>query len=454
MKNFRYKKQLIVGQSIKVLESLAGEPIECVREYVRVLFQNNAPLGTVETYTPCVCKYLDFAVEAMKLIEILPGAEDCKTSIVDIFFQAISFGCESELPIVRLLVERLEWEVLSSNSIKIHRAALFLFFQLSNKYSASSAVDLGEHYNNPDAGEKLEVLNSYLQECSVLDYKKSTWGNRRVNSYLSECIAGGIGVKSINSLPAYFLGVSSRNLGELQLSLADVEKLVHSARNLRDKVYYALLGAGGARVSETLQVLKSDIDEKRRKVYIVNPKTRKSLYKQMGLSMAQINSLRFKGRANQELTLIEPFASIFWDNLQKFLSSSEMPFFDAQGLYIEHDFLFCVSRGATKGMPLCLVDNSPVLRTLKKNLKRVGIQAGNQHDIRHMYVSHLCNDIPTADGFGIGVEQASKYVGHINIESTEVYNHVTSADALATAENFYIENGYYDDVLIGVVDER
>ncbi|MDH0132488.1 site-specific integrase [Pseudomonas asiatica] len=340
------------------------------------------------------------------------------------------------------------WEILASSSIKISRQALFLFFQLSEKYShfKAGAATAYELYQS----EAVHVIQSEAQVDFNFDYKTKGWHSRKVDSYLAECIAGGVGVKTLNSLPQYFLGAGSRNLDELALQISDVKRLIESIQNPRDYVYYSLLAAGGARVSETLQVLLSDIDIKRRIVKIVNPKDRKKLYRDMGLSMSQINSLSFKGRTNQRLTLIEPFATMFWEGLEKLLVSPYFPAIDGNGFYITHDFLFCVTRGPTRGMPLCLVDQSPILRTFKKNLKRIGIHIGCQHDVRHMYVSFLCNDIPSETGKGLGVETTSKLVGHINIASTEVYNHFDSSKVFSAAEDFYTEHGYYSDALEGV----
>ncbi|WP_081500260.1 tyrosine-type recombinase/integrase [Pseudomonas sp. GM55] len=451
MKNFRYKKLVIAGQSIDVLESLEGEIIECVEEYVRRLFSSNAPVGTVETYTPCVCKYLDFTVECMAVMATLDIGELSKYSVVELYFQALSFGRESELEIVQILVERLGWSILSSATMKIHRSALTLFFQLSEKWVESSLATVGLDEYGCLIAASTPTLISHVPKVSDFDYKRKGWGSRRVNSYLAECIAGGVGVKALNLIPQYFVGGSTRNVGELKLNLDDVVRVIEQTRNIRDKVYYSLLAAGGARVSETLQVLISDIDVENKIVYIVDPRDRKKLYQNMGLSMSQINSLRFKGRANQRLTLIEPFATMFWNGLQTLLSSPQLPCVDSNGLYITHDFLFCVSRGATKGKPFCLVDPSPILRTFKSNLKKIGVFIGKQHDVRHMYISYLCNDIPTENGCGLGVEKTSGYVGHINIESTEIYNHADSSDALMAAEDFYIVNGYYENIVLGSV---
>ena len=451
MKNFRYKKVVIAGQSIDVLESLEGEVIECVVEYARRLFSSNAPVGTVDTYTPCVCKYLDFTVECMAVMSTLNIEGLSKYSVVELYFQALSFGCESELEVVQVLVERLGWKISSSATMKIHRSALALFFQLSEKSVESSlaAVDFDE-CGRLIAGSTTTLI-SHVPEVSDFDYKRKGWGSRRVNSYLAECIAGGVGIKALNFIPQYFVGGSSRNVGELKLNVDDVVRMIEQTRNIRDRVYYSLLAAGGARISETLQVLISDIDAKNKVVYIHDPRDRKKVYLDMGLSMSQVNSLRFKGRANQQLTLIEPFATMFWDSLPTLLSSPQLPCIDSCGFYISHNFLFCVSRGPTKGMPLCLVDQSPILRTFKANLKKVGVCIGAQHDIRHMHISYLCNDIPTDDGKGLGVEKTSSYVGHINIESTEIYNHVDSSSALKAAEDFYIVNGYYEHILMGSV---
>lgn len=448
MKNFKYKKVIIAGQSIDVLESLTGEVIECVEEYVKRLFSSNAPVGTVKTYTPCVCKYLDFTVEYMTVLVASDWDDSSKYSVVDLYFQALSFGRESELEIVQVLIKRLGWSISSSATMKIHRSALNLFFQLSGKYVDSGAAVA--QFDQLDPGSS-RTLISYAPEASDFDYKRKGWGSRRVNSYLAECIAGGMGTKALNFIPQYFVGGSSRNVGELKLNLDDVVRMIEQTRNIRDRVYYSLLAAGGARISETLQVLISDVDEEDKIVYIIDPRDRKKVYLNMGLSMSQVNSLRFKGRANQRLTLIEPFATMFWDSLPALLLSPQLPCVDSSGFYIAHDFLFCVSRGPTKGMPLCLVDQSPILRTFKANLKKIGVFIGAQHDVRHMYISYLCNDIPTDNGKGLGVEKTSGYVGHINIESTEIYNHVDSSDALEAAENFYMLNGYYEHVLMGSV---
>lgn len=448
MKNFRYKKTVIAGQPIDVLESLAGEVIECVEEFVRRLFSSNAPVGTVNTYTPCVCKYLDFTVEYMAVLATSDWIDLSQHSTVELYFQALSFGCESELEIVQVLVKRLGWGVSSPATMRINRSALTLFFQLSEKYVGSSEADTGSDQLSLASSK---TLISHVPEVSDFDYKRKGWGSRRVNSYLAECIAGGAGVKALNFIPQYFVGGSTRNLGELKLHLDDVVRMIEQTRNIRDRVYYSLLAAGGARISEVLQVLISDIDVKNRIVYIRDPRNRKKIYLNMGLSMSLVNSLRFKGRANQRLTLIEPFATMFWESLPKLMLSPLLPCLDNNGFYISHNFLFCVSRGPTKGMPMCLVDQSPILRTFKANLKKIGVCVGAQHDVRHMYISYLCNDIPTDNGKGLGVEKTSSYVGHINIESTEIYNHVDSSSAMEAAEDFYIANGYYDGILMGTI---
>lgn len=447
MKNFKFKSKVIVGQEVRILESLSGENIECVEEFARALFSNNAPFNTVETYLPCVCKYLDFVVEAMSLLNSERWGEISKFSIVDLYFQALSLGSESEELIVRALVENLGWKILAPGSIKISRQALFLFFQLSEKYAHHDSDGVG--INEVRWQEVGNVIKSDVPRALDFEYKTKGWHSRKVDSYLAECIAGGVGVKILNSLPQYFLGAKSRNLDELALNISEVKRLIESIKNPRDYVYYSLLAAGGARVSETLQVLLSDIDIKRRIVRVVNPRDRKKLYMDMGLSMSQINSLSFKGRTNQRLTLIEPFATMFWEGLGKLLVSPYLPAIDGNGFYLTHDFLFCVTRGPTRGMPLCLVDQSPILRTFKKNLKRIGVDVGCQHDVRHMYVSFLCNDIPSTTGKGLGVETTSKLVGHINIASTEVYNHLDSSEVLAAAEDFYTEHGYYSNALAG-----
>jgi integrase len=444
VKNFKYQKKVIAGQAVRVIESLAGETIECVVSYVGKLFSSNAPLGTIETYTPCVCRYLDFTVEAMALLSTEEWEEVAELSVVELYFQALSFGNESELEIVRVLVGRLKMDVVSSATIRIIRNALHLFFQLSEKYSAKATFE-----GLPETA--VMTISSEPPMPMKFDYKIKGWGNRKVNSYLAECIARGVGVRAVNNLPQYFTGGSARNVPELKLTIADAVKLVGNVKSIRDKTYYALLAAGGARVSETLQVLASDIDDKLKIVNIVDPRSRKKLYRSMGLSMSEINSLRFKGRANQRLTLIEPFATMFWDSLEELYLSNEFPAADKDGYFLTHDFLFCVHRGPTKGKPLCLVDQSPILRTFKANLSKVGVEVGHQHDIRHMHISYLCNDIPTFEGPGLGVQETSRYVGHINIESTEVYNHIDSSKALAAAEKMYVENGYYDKIMMGEV---
>lgn len=442
VKNFKYHKVIIAGQAVRVIKSLAGESIECVESYVSKLFSSNAPLGTVETYTPCVCRYLDFTVEAMALLSTEMGEEAAGLSVVELYFQALSLGSESELQVVRVLVERLGMDVASPATIKLIRNALHLFFQLSEKYSATATF-------NDGSDSPVMIISTAPPISTVFDYKTKGWSSRKVNSYLAECIAGGVGVNALNYIPQYFTGGSARNVPELKLTIADAVKLIGDVESIRDKTYYALLAAGGARVSETLQVLVSDIDDKQKIVKVVDPKSRKKLYKSMGLSMSEINSLRFKGRANQRLTLIEPFATMFWGALEELYVSPEFPATDKDGYFLTHDFLFCVHRGPTKGTPLCLVDQSPILRTFKANLRRIGVDIGHQHDVRHMHISYLCNDIPTPEGLGLGVQETSRCVGHINIESTEIYNHVDSSKALAAAEMMYIENGYYDSILLG-----
>ena len=442
MKNFRFVKKTIAGQIVLGLVSNDGEVIECVEGFAKKLFSLNSSTNTVLTYTKSVAKYLDAAVECMCEMEKADYKNVEHINIMDVFFQALSIGVDSECALVRKVTKSLSIQPATPRSYSIYKSALTLFCEFSDKQ-----VD-----ELPGAEDGLVVLQFPNEKEPVVTFKQRGWYKRKVNSYLSECISGGVGVKQLNNIPSYFVGSASRTLGPLKLNTDDISRLINATESIRDKTYYALLGAGGARISETLQVIRDDIDEDSRTVRIVNPKTRRAKYLKMGLTLSEVNSLSYKGRTLENLTMIEPFATMFWEFYSKLLVSPELPVMDCRGSYITHQFVFCVYKGETKGKPLCLVDQSPILRTFKKNLKKVKSDVACQHDVRHMHVSYLCNDIPTRTGKGLGVKKTSSIVGHINIESTERYNHVDSKDALAEAEAFYLENGFYEEILLGAPD--
>ncbi|KPX36978.1 tyrosine-type recombinase/integrase [Pseudomonas ficuserectae] len=198
----------------------------------------------------------------------------------------------------------------------------------------------------------------------------------------------------------------------------------------RDMTFYALLCATGARTSEALQIRMSDIDSDEFKVFLRSPFGRKV----EGLTEEEYQVLSWKGRDTELTFMIEPFASIFWSYLEKYLTLE-------YNSSVNHDFVFQQSNGR----PFFASDRSSRDKTFKNYAKRSGISDPigiSPHSLRHMYGTYTLNymPLPGQSTPGLPITYVKILMGHSKITSTMKYakHDADMIEALIQHANQYV----------------
>ena len=116
--------------------------------------------------------------------------------------------------------------------------------------------------------------------------------------------------------------------------------------------------------------------------------------------------------------LISPFADLFFQNLQLYISNEYIP----HGI---HDFIFQIMSSKRPGKPLCTAGYSSIYDNFKRAVLHTSIPDGERlspHSLRHMYGVYMLNYCPNMDGgYGFPLETVRIFMGHKDIESTKKY---------------------------------
>ncbi len=198
----------------------------------------------------------------------------------------------------------------------------------------------------------------------------------------------------------------------------------------RDMTIYALLGATGARSSEALQIRMCDIESDDFAVFLRDPFARKT----PGLTEDEYKLLAWKGRDTELTYMIEPFARIFWENLEKYLTLE-------YNSSVDHDFVF----QSSDGRPYFASDRSSRDKTFKSYAKKAGIAnltGISMHSLRHMYGTYTLNymPVPGQAATGFPITYVKILMGHSSVTSTMKYaKHDTDIiDAYLQHANQYV----------------
>lgn len=198
---------------------------------------------------------------------------------------------------------------------------------------------------------------------------------------------------------------------ELSVDLIRQAKPPRSKTFYRDMTFYALLAATGARTSEALQVRMTDINSDKLEVFLRDPFARNT----PGITEDEYKLLTWKGRETELTFMIEPFASIFWENLEKYLTFE-------YNSSVSHDFIFQNSNGS----PFFASDRSSRDKTFKQYALKAGltdVTGISPHSLRHMYGTYALNYMPVPDQttLGLPITYVKILMGHASVKSTEKY---------------------------------
>lgn len=445
MKNFRFSEIVILSvKTFELITRMDNSKVNAIEIFARAMVLAGRPGNTIRSYIRHVAKYLDFFVEMTSHLLRSSSSLVSNEELFEFYIDALRHGNMSTNPDVVSVVKALRWKRVKDGTINAYLAALTEFFTVSERNVDSEDLV----YLSSD----VSAINWSDGGIPMLGYlgNKSEVNLRRINrqSAMAGCIAGGIGMVKRGYLQSFYSRQSYWNYQGTSLVYLDLVSLICQVSNLRDRCLYLLLAASGMRISEALQILRSDINPKRREVRVENPRDRKEQYYKMGLTAIEVNSLVFKGRKSNAVFMVEPYAKFFWETYEELLGSSDFPLFRADGKFVTHDFVFSALKDDTKGKPLCLTCRSAVRKTFKRNMRVWDQKTSSRiHDLRHAWVTYVCNDHPVADGSsGLGVETASEAIGHSNVDVTSVYNHKDISKLQKEATKAYQIMEFWDGV--------
>lgn len=165
------------------------------------------------------------------------------------------------------------------------------------------------------------------------------------------------------------------------LSVAEIERLLQTTRNIKHRCVLLLMYSAGLRRSELIQLTPKSIDSERMVVRVSGGKGRKD--RETLLSAKALELLR------QYFKIYRPKVYLF-----------------------EPD-----------GSPGCMYGERTVDHIVKNNSLRANIQKNvSCHTLRHSFATHLLEQ-------GVNIRIIQSFLGHNSLKTTSVYLHISNPDA-------------------------
>lgn len=366
--------------------------------------------NTEKLYSEHVARFIDYVYEASKT-SFPVDVELTIETIIYSYQSYLLFGKGSANPIARTLAHALGKEKLTShNSLAQTIETAIVWFLKGAAASNSVAPDqlFSPFYLNRD---------EYRSHHEISAQKANSWLAGVIRDSLNAAIPK-------NRQDKLFPQAKRRDRKndkqpfkttaypiERSVDLVRQAKPKRSTTFYRDMSLYALLSATGARTSEALQLRMCDIDCDEFKVVLRDPFSRKV----PGITEDEHALLSWKGRDTEMTFMIEPFATIFWENLEKYLNLE-------YNSSVNHDFVF----QDANGRPFFASDRSSRDKTFKKYAKASGlpnITGISLHSLRHMYGTYTLNymPLPGQSTPGLPITYVKILMGHSSITSTMKY---------------------------------
>ncbi|MDW7644809.1 MAG: site-specific integrase [Desulfuromonadales bacterium] len=383
-----------------------------------LLAKNNSP-NTVRAYSYAVADFLNYIEEIS--IRFGPLTRALLREAIDSYESYLVFGEDSDAEMAAAAAKVLGSRSLSGGSVEQHFAGVNRFIEQSENLRQSLQSLVGTGFLSGPASAATALV-----EYGYADTPAKVQAAIKGNSWLAGCISGGYKKLAKRGLgkKAKASGVAHTNehggddkTFPYDLAVATIKQ----APSTREMLLWSHLCATGCRVHEALTTLIDDIiidinDPTNNSVRIVDPEKRRNVLSRY-LTEEQINMLPHKGRQTETTYMIEPFASMFWKYLDKYIQE-ERGKDKGKGRIVTHKFLY---RKLTDGEP-CV--NS--YQTLWERFHTVSLKVTGEsygfHSLRHMYAYYLVNFAPNpSGGFGFDLKTVGDLLGQKSLSATKRY---------------------------------
>jgi len=373
----------------------------------------NSPTNTRKSYCRHLAEFFDYLIEATWIVgqgRALTKLE--LTDALEAYGDYLHFGTDGVRDISRTVAASLSPGVNSTSSVVPKKAALRRFLKLSESVR-QEMLEFGRLYG----GRLMRADTTLLPELG----QKRSLQPHEVAAMQAKSMFAGVVARGPMVVDSVVLGgeTSSTAYDERRAFPFDkVMDLINAMPTYRDKAFYGLLAASGCRTHEGLQTLLEDMDVEEGTLRLVDPNSRPGHPTYRILSPSQREGLAWKGRTSDVTLLIEPFASAFFESLQKYFEKEYL----AHG---RHDFLFQYLKGQQRGLPYFLSAPGTRLELFHRVSKRIGVilpPGTGPHALRHMYGTYLLNYFPRTNGdYGLPVPWVQQLLGHVDVTNTLKY---------------------------------
>jgi len=407
--------------------------IESYSEFLEKMIANGKSKNTISSYAQDLKVFFEFLYSIDSLdIKDAEIKGSVSEFIISLFPEYLAFGDLSDIEFVKTVALSNKRKSCSHSTASriISSVNKFLLASLKAQYAHLDLSNKGLI----DFDVSKDVLFGSFYEIAKLGQKERTSITK--NSLMASVIKGG--PKYANTFrPIKLRGKANKNSNKKPFPFERTSALLENVSNPRDLCLWSLLFGTGIRQSEAFQLLIDDIDVDKEEVYIYDPHTRLPLYS--SLPKSQRDNFEFKGRATTKTYFIEPFKSIFFDNLYSYLKLRSKSL-------ASHNCLFVSLSNNNKGT--ALIGTSDSNSSFKAVQKEIGIEPPyTLHSMRHFYGTWCLNFVKYVNSngsysYGLPLNTVQVMMGHSSSKSTEVY---------AVIDEMVLDLGiqYYNSLLEG-----
>lgn len=284
-----------------------------------------------------------------------------------------------------------------------------------NGFLTSSAI-LNSELNQAKEADLIDIDVELQTMFGELTSRRKLSENERVNlvsrSMLASVIRGGGRYTKNTLFKVKGKGSKAGSGVSKAFPFTHIEQIFEHAKSYRDICLWALLAGTGIRLHECAQVLLRDVDIENQSVSIIDPNSRKPIYADIDKETRE--KLSWKSRQTESVYFLEPFKSIFFNNLQSYLAERM-----ETGAY--HEFLFVSLSNFNIGEPV--LGSSSLNTEFKEAQCALGLDSTYTiHSLRHFYGVWCLNFLPIGkDRYGLPLSVVQGLMGHASPKNTEVY---------------------------------
>ncbi len=414
LKNVTLLKSVKDGKATWSLLGPNGLPLESFTAFADSLLRKHR-LKTRVAYSRHLAYFFDYLIEAAAVLETAnPGQTPTRAllrRVIEAYDDYLVFGSSSGSEIARLVDSSMPSPRHSATTSALMHAPVRKFLKVSEslRLEMEELTQQGLLSGVVDPQPLLPNLGAVVPVS----------GPQRQAMAATSMIAGVIsgGPKFVHSavLPTVSPQVAYQKSRAFPYDA--ICDFIDKLPTYRDKALYAFLAASGCRSHEGLQLLMDDINVDEREVALRDPFLRPNHPSYLALLPEERDCLAWKGRTTESTLLIEPFAGMFFANLEHYLRTEYIP-------HGQHRFVFQFLRRGMEGRPYFLSAANSRQEIFMRAATAVGVaeRVHGPHSLRHAYGTYLLNYFPRVNGdYGLPLVLVQHLMGHASAKNTAKY---------------------------------